>query len=126
MRYMSVAKPILEYIKTIQVHLDLQHSIKAFKRIMKYNKPYLHLIILIIILSSFRSYLFTLEPLYTAQIIDDVIVANDYDLLVGLLTKIFLAVAGFGVLNFIIVFINGYMAKRVVQDIRTDYYNALQ
>jgi ABC-type multidrug transport system fused ATPase/permease subunit len=126
MRDMSVAKPILEYIKGIRVQLDMQRSIKAFKRIAKYNKPYIHLIILIIILSSFRSYLFTLEPLYTAQIIDKVIVANDYDLLVGLLTKIFLAVAGFGILNFTIIFINGYMAKKIVQDIRTDYYNSLQ
>jgi len=123
---MSVAKPILEYIKGIRVQLDMQRSIKAFKRIAKYTKPYIHLIILIIILSSFRSYLFTLEPLYTAQIIDKVIVANDYDLLVGLLTKIFLAVAGFGILNFTVIFINSYMAKKIVQDIRTDYYNALQ
>ena len=126
MRDMSVAKPILEYIKGIRVQLDMQRSIKAFKRIAKYTKPYIHLIILIIILSSFRSYLFTLEPLYTAQIIDKVIVANDYDLLVGLLTKIFLAVAGFGILNFTVIFINSYMAKKIVQDIRTDYYNALQ
>jgi ABC-type multidrug transport system fused ATPase/permease subunit len=123
---MSVAKPILDYVKGLKVQLDLQRSVKAFKIIARFNKPYLPFIGLIVIFSAARSYLFTLEPLYTAQIIDNVIVANDYNLLVGLLTNIFLAVAGFGILNFIILFLNGYTSKKIIRDIRTDYYKSLQ
>ncbi len=123
---MSVAKPILEYIKGLKIQLDAQRSIKAFKIIAKYNRPYLPLIGLIVILSAARSYLFTLEPLYTAEIIDNVIVANDYNLLVGLVKNIFFAVAGYGILNFIIIFLNGYTSKKIIRDIRTDYYNSLQ
>jgi ATP-binding cassette subfamily B protein len=122
----SVAKPILEWIKTLKVQLDMQRSIKAFKIVAKYNKPYLPYLGLIALLSIARSYLFTLEPLYTAQIIDKVIVANDYDLLMGLLIRIFFAVAGFGILNFVIIFLNGYTSKNIIRDIRSDYYRSLQ
>jgi ABC-type multidrug transport system fused ATPase/permease subunit len=122
----SVAKPILEYVKNLKVQLDMQRSIKAFKIVAKYNKPYWPFLGLIVIFSAARSYLFTLEPLYTAQIIDNVIVANDYNLLIGLLINIFLAVTGFGILNFIIIFLNGYTAKSMIRDIRTDYYRSLQ
>ena len=123
---MSVAKPILEWVKTLKVQLDMQRSIKAFKIVAKYNKPYFAYLGLIVVLSAVRSYLFTLEPLYTAEIIDNVIVANDYNLLVGLLWGIFVAVAGYGLLNFVIIFFNGYTAKNIVRDIRSDYYRALQ
>jgi ATP-binding cassette subfamily B protein len=104
----------------------MQRSIKAFKIVAKYNKPYLPYLGLIVLLSIARSYLFTLEPLYTAQIIDKVIVANDYDLLMGLLIRIFFAVAGFGILNFVIIFLNGYTSKNIIRDIRSDYYRSLQ
>lgn len=123
---MSVAKPILEWVKTLKVQLDMQRSIKAFKIVAKYNKPYFAYLGLIVVLSAVRSYLFTLEPLYTAEIIDNVIVANDYNLLIGLLWGIFIAVAGYGLLNFVIIFLNGYTAKNIVRDIRSDYYRALQ
>ncbi len=123
---MSVAKPILEWIKTLKVTLDWQRSVKAFKIVAKYNKPYFVFLGLIVLLSAARSYLFTLEPLYTAQIIDQVIVANDYDLLMGLLIRIFLAVTGFGLLNFAIIFLNGYTAKTIIRDVRSDYYKSLQ
>ena len=123
---MSVAKPILEYVDNLKVQLDLQRSVKAFKIVAKYTKPYLLYVGLIVLFSVARSYFFTLEPLYTAQIIDKVIVANDYDLLVGLLENIFIAVTAFGLLNFAVIFLNGYIAKSVVRDIRTDYYRSLQ
>ena len=123
---MSVARPALEYIDKIKVQLDMKRSTRALKRMAKYGKPYLGWIVLIALLSVFRSRLFTLEPLYTSEIIDTVVINKDYDLLRGLLIKIFLAVTGFGLSNFAVVFINGYIAKRMIRDIRSDYYASLQ
>jgi ATP-binding cassette subfamily B protein len=123
---MSVAKPALEYIDNIKVKLDMERSIRAFRRVVKYIRPYLGWIVLIALISVLRSWFFTLEPLYTARIIDTVIVNRDYDLLAGLLTNIFLAVTGFGLTNLAVLFINGYVAKNAIRDVRSDYYKSLQ
>jgi len=70
---MSVAKPVLEYVRAIRIQTDIPRSVKAFKRLLRYHSPYSYLFIFIIALAALRSYLFTLEPLYTSQIIDEVI-----------------------------------------------------
>jgi ABC-type bacteriocin/lantibiotic exporter with double-glycine peptidase domain len=71
---MSVAKALIEDINAIKVERGLLESINAFKRLIKYYKPYIHFLIIIVVFSILRSYLFTLEPLYTSQIIDVVII----------------------------------------------------
>ena len=123
---MSVAKPILEYVRAIKIQTDVPRSMKAFKRLLRYHRPYLYLFIFIIVLAALRSYLFTLEPLYTAQIIDKVIVEGNHDLLLSLVLNIVIATVAFGVTNFIITYVNGYAAQLVIRDVRSDYYSSLQ
>jgi ATP-binding cassette subfamily B protein len=123
---MSVARPIMEYVKTIKTQAGLSRSVGAFKRLLRYHKPYAYFIFAIVALSVLRAYLFILEPLYTAQIIDNVIVGGKYELLSGLILNIVLAVVGFGIVNFVITYVHGYTAQFMIRDIRSDYYASLQ
>jgi ATP-binding cassette subfamily B protein len=123
---MSVAKPILDYVETIKTQAGLIGSAGTFRRILKYHRPYLLLIIGIFGLAVFAAYLFTLEPLFTAQIIDLVITQGKQDLLPGLVSNIVLAVVGFGIVNFVVSYGQGYLAQMVTRDLRSDYYSSLQ
>jgi ATP-binding cassette subfamily B protein len=123
---MSVAKPILDYIKTIKTQAGLLGSKGTFKRILKYHKPFLPLIVGILGLSVFGAYLFTLEPLFTAEIIDQVITQGKQERLLGLVLSIVFAVVGFGIINFVNSYAQGYLAQKVTRDLRSDYYSSLQ
>ncbi len=123
---MSTAKPILEYVRTIKTQAELSRSIGAFKRLLGYHKAYVYLIIPIVALSLLRSYLFTLEPIYTSQIIDIVIIGGRQELLADLILKIVLAQVCFGIINFILTYVHGYVAQMIVRDVGSDYYGSLQ
>jgi len=123
---MSVAKPILDYIRTIRTQANILRSTSMFKRLLTYHRRYSLLVILVIGLAIFGSYLFTLEPLFTAQIIDEVIIHGRAELLQGLIISIVLAMVSFGILNFVIAYTQGYLAQMVVRDLRSDYYAKLQ
>jgi len=123
---MSVAKPILDYVKTIKTQAGFLGSRGTFKRVLRYHRPYLPLIIGILGLSVFGAYLFTLEPLFTAEIIDQVITQGKQELLLGLVLSIVFAVVGFGIVNFVNSYAQGYLAQKVTRDLRSDYYSSLQ
>jgi ABC-type multidrug transport system fused ATPase/permease subunit len=123
---MSVAKPTLEYIKTIKTRANVLGSRTMFRRLLTYHKRYLPMIILVVGLAILASYLFTLEPLFTAQIIDLVMTQGKTELLQGLIVNIILAIVGFGILNLIIAYVQGYLAQMVIRDLRSDYYSKLQ
>lgn len=123
---MSVAKPILDYVKTIKTESEIFRSTSAFKRIITYHKRYLYLIALILGLTVVASYLFTLEPIYTAQIIDLVITQGKTQYLQGLVLNIVLAVVAFGLVNFVSAYAQGYLSQMISKDLRSDYYSSLQ
>lgn len=123
---MSVAKPILDYVKTIKTESEIFRSTSAFKRIIKYHKRYLYLIALILGLTVVASYLFTLEPIYTAQIIDLVITQGKTQYLQGLVLNVVLAVVAFGLVNFVSAYAQGYLSQMISKDLRSDYYSSLQ
>jgi len=129
---MAVAKPILGYIDSIEENRKaLSTQIKAFRRLMVYHKPYAPIIAFISTLAILRSFLFLLEPLYTAQLIDYVIGSNppttsNIALLSTLLMYIFLAVVGFAVVNWVIVYLNGTVSQMVMGNIRKEYYRSCQ
>jgi ABC-type multidrug transport system fused ATPase/permease subunit len=123
---MSVAKPILDYIKTIRTESEIFRSTSAFKRIIKYHKRYVYLIALVLGLTVVGSYLFTLEPIYTAQIIDLVITQGKTQYLQGLVLNIVVAVVAFGLVNFVSVYAQGYLSQMISKDLRSDYYSSLQ
>jgi len=123
---MSVAKPILEYVRTIRTRADIPGSARMFKRLMKCHRSYIHFFVLIAALAILRAYVFTLEPLYTAQIIDQVIIGGNYDLLLGLVLAIVVAAGIFGILNYAITYTQGYAAQLIIRDVRSDYYSSLQ
>ena len=123
---MSVAKPILEYVKTIKTQAEILRSTSTFRRFLKYHRPYLRLIAVTLGLTIFAAYLFSLEPLYTAQIVDQVITQGKSELLLGLVLNIVFAVVAFGIVNFFMTYMQGYLAQIVTRDVRSDYYSSLQ
>ena len=124
---MSVAKPILDYIDTIpEKPKDLLNQLRVFRRILRYHKPYIHLVVFITALAALRSFLFLLEPLYTSQIIDNVITPGNLAPLLGLLRNILFAVVGFAICDFFIRYLNGIMAQSVIGDMRKEYYQSVQ
>ncbi len=123
---MSVAKPILEYVKTIKTQAEILRSTSTFKRLLKYHRAYLHLIAAILAVTVLAAYLFSLEPLFTAQVIDLVISKGKSEFLLGLVVNIVLAVVGLGTTNFVNAYAQGYLAQMVARDLRSDYYSSLQ
>jgi ATP-binding cassette subfamily B protein len=77
-------------------------------------------------MTVFAAYLFSLEPLYTAQIVDQVITQGKSELLLGLVLNIVFAVVAFGIVNFFMAYMQGYLAQMVTRDVRSDYYSSLQ
>jgi ATP-binding cassette subfamily B protein len=123
---MAVAKPIIDYASSIKTKADWSKSSKALRIILSFHRPYVHYLAVIVALAVVRSYLFTLEPQYTSQILDQVVTAGHYELLLGLVTSIVLAVMGFALSNFVILYLNGRVAQYVIRDIRATYYHSLQ
>lgn len=123
---MSIAKPLVEYAKSLKPKKSFTQSFSAFKRLMKYHKRYYWFIVAIVILALVRSILFSLEPLYTTLIIDKVLGENNTSLLWGYLLVIILAGIGYAISNFVLIFVHGVMSQYIVRDVRTEYYRSLQ
>jgi ABC-type multidrug transport system fused ATPase/permease subunit len=123
---MSVSKPILDYAESLRPKKEFAQSFSAFKRLMHYHRRYYWFIAAIVVLALVRSVLFTIEPLYTTLIINNVIGAGNTDLLSGYLLVIVLAGIGYAVSNFLVIFVHGIMSQFIVRDLRTEYYRSLQ
>jgi len=123
---MSVAKPTLEYVRKIRTSADIQRTVRTFKRLMKYYKRYWAFIIVLLVIVAVKSYLFALEPLYTAQIIDQVITKGNYDVLAPLVLSIVLATGGYALLNYAATYSQAYVTQLIERQIRTGYYQSLQ
>jgi ABC-type multidrug transport system fused ATPase/permease subunit len=123
---MSVAKPLLDYIDTIEVKRGIRGSGEELRTLLRYHKRYIPHCAITVLLSGLRAYLFALEPLYLAQIIDEVVIQGQTLLLLSLVLKTFLAVVGVGVFSFLETFANSYYAELIIRDIRSDYYHSLE
>jgi len=124
---MSVARPILEYLNTIEEKpKGLALTLRTFVRILEYHKSALPLMLGITALAALRSYLFLLEPLYTSEIIDRVVTPRDPAPLPGLLWMILLTGVAWAVVNFVVLYLNGILAQDVVGRMRSAYYRSLQ
>ncbi len=123
---MSVEKPLLEYVYSLKPKKSFSESVTAFKRLIKYHRNYVHLVIIIVVLSFIRTYLFTLEPLYTSLMIDEVIVKGRQELLFEYIALILATGIGFAIVNFFIGYSNGLLALFITRDIRSEYYASLQ
>ena len=123
---MSAAKPLLDYVKALKPRKSFTESASALKRLLAYHKKYVLYILLTVVLSIVRSFLFTLEPLYTSFIIDKVIIGGAYDLLLGFLAIILVSGVGVGLFSFAMAYVQGVMSQYIVRDIRSEYYSSLQ
>ncbi len=123
---MSIAKPLLDYARSLKPQKSFVESFSAFRRLLKYHRRYLWIILVIAILALIRSIMFAQEPLYTSLIIDRVIGQGNTDLLLGYMLIIMLAGLGYAVSNFVLTYVHGVMSQYIVRDIRTDYYRSLQ
>ena len=124
---MSIAKPLLDYAKSLKPQKGFRQSFSAFKRLLKYHRRYYWFVAAIVILAVIRSILFSVEPLYTTYIIINVIgPPSNMSLLPGYLLVILLAGIGYAISNFILIYVHGIMSQYIVRDIRTEYYRSLQ
>lgn len=123
---MSVAKPILEYINGIKTQAQFLRSGSIFRRFLSHYRRYWYLAAASMGLAVFGAFLFTLEPLYTAQIIDQVVTNGHTEVLYGLIISIVLAVVGLGAVYLTNNYLQGYTAQLIVRDIRSEYYSSLQ
>jgi ABC-type multidrug transport system fused ATPase/permease subunit len=124
---MSIAKPLLDYAKSLKPQRGFRQSFSAFKRLMQYHRRYYWFIAAIVILALVRSILFSIEPLYTTFIIINVIgPPSNTSLLPGYLLVIVLAGIGYAISNFILTYVHGVMSQYIVRDIRANYYRSLQ
>jgi len=124
---MSIAKPLLDYAKSLKPQKGFAQSYSSFKRLLQYHKRYPWYIAAIVVLAVIRSILFSIEPLYTAYIIIYVIGPPiNTSLLIGYLLIIVLAGIGYAITNFILTYVHGVMSQYIVRDIRSEYYRSLQ
>jgi ABC-type multidrug transport system fused ATPase/permease subunit len=123
---MSIAKPLVDYAKSLKPQKGFSQSLSAFKRLMRYHTRYYWFVAAIVILALVRSILFAQEPLYTTFIIINVIGTGNTSLLPGYLLIILLAGIGYAITNFVVIFVHGIMSQYIVRDIRTEYYRSLQ
>jgi ATP-binding cassette subfamily B protein len=124
---MSVAKALIEDINAIKVERGLLESINAFKRLIKYYKPYIHFLIIIVVFSILRSYLFhSRTPIHFTDNRCCYYIGGKIESLSNLIIKTIVAVILFGIVNFFIVYFHGYFAQIVIRDIRSNYYSSLQ
>jgi ATP-binding cassette subfamily B multidrug efflux pump len=124
---MSIAKPLLDYAKSLRPQKGFSQSFSDFKRLMRYHRRYYWFMTAIVVLAAVRSILFSVEPLYTTYIIINVIgPPSDTSLLTGYLLVIILAGIGYAITNFILTYVHGVMSQYIVRDIRTEYYRSLQ
>jgi ABC-type multidrug transport system fused ATPase/permease subunit len=124
---MSIAKPLLDYAKSLKPQKGFAQSFSAFKRLLQYHRRYPWHVAAIVVLAVIRSILFSLEPLYTSFIIIYVIgPPTNTSLLMGYLLVIVLAGIGYAITNFILTYVHGIMSQYIVRDIRSEYYRSLQ
>ena len=123
---MSVAKPTLDYVRRIPTTAEFSKTITTFKRLLRYHRPHALFFAAIVGISAVKSYLFTLEPLYTAEIIDQVITQGNYSLLAPLIIDIVIVVSLYALLNYLVTYSQAYTAQQIERKIRSDYYASLQ
>jgi ABC-type multidrug transport system fused ATPase/permease subunit len=124
---MSIAKPLLDYAKSLKPQKGFAQSYSSFKRLLQYHRRYPWYIAAIVVLAVIRSILFSIEPLYTSYIIIYVIgPPTNTSLLMGYLLIIVLAGIGYAITNFILTYVHGVMSQYIVRDIRSEYYRSLQ
>jgi ABC-type multidrug transport system fused ATPase/permease subunit len=124
---MSIAKPLLDYAKSLNPQKGFAQSFSTFRRLMKYHRKYPWYLAAIAILALIRAILFSIEPLYTYYIIVNVIgPPTNTSLLLGYLLVIVVAGIGYAISNFVLTYVHGVMSQYIVRDIRSEYYRALQ
>jgi len=124
---MSIAKPLLDYAKSLKPQKGFAQSFSDFKRLLHYHRRYPWHVTAIVVLAVIRSILFSLEPLYTSNIIIYVIgPPSNTSLLMGYLLIIVLAGIGYAITNFILTYVHGIMSQYIVRDVRSEYYRSLQ
>jgi ABC-type multidrug transport system fused ATPase/permease subunit len=124
---MSIAKPLLDYVKSLKPQKGFAQSFLDLKRLLQYHRKYPWHVAAIVVLAVLRSILFSLEPLYTSYIIIYVIgPPTNTSLLMDYLLVIVLAGMGYAITNFILTYLHGVMSQYIVRDVRSEYYCSLQ
>lgn len=95
-------------------------------RLFQYVKPYWHIVVFTLILAEIVAYLGALEPIFTQQVIDNVIDKQQYAQLMPILMSLVVTVVGTGVANMVDHILEAVIAQNVMADIRRTLLGALQ
>jgi ATP-binding cassette subfamily B multidrug efflux pump len=96
------------------------------RRILRYLQPYWLLMGLALVLIELAAYAGALEPLYTQQIIDAVIVYHQYDQLNALVLLLIATVVGISLFTLVQQYIQAYVGQHVMATIRRGLMENLQ
>ena len=95
-------------------------------RLLRYVKPYWYLIASSLILAELVAYFGALEPIFTQQIIDNVIQNQQYEQLTPLILSLLATVIGIGFFNMFDHYIQAYMSQHVMSSIRQSLLDSFQ
>ena len=95
-------------------------------RLMRYLKPYLHLVVFCLIMAEVAAYLGTLEPIITGETIDMAIGKEQYERLSPLLVNLAFTVVGIGVFSFLDHYAQQFIGQRVMANVRRSLLDSLQ
>lgn len=95
-------------------------------RLFKYLKPYWYLMVFCLSMAEVVAYLGSLEPIYTQQIIDNVIEKQQYSQLTSLLLSLAMIVVGNGIISYLDHYAQMFVTQHVMANIRRLFLDSLQ
>lgn len=95
-------------------------------RIFSYLKPYWFQLLLVVIIILISSVLGLLPSIITGKIIDTAILGKDFALLIQLVILAILTLTGSQIVGVIESYINGWVSRRIVFDMRNEMFAHLQ
>lgn len=101
-------------------------STELLKRIFSYLKPYILLLVIVIILILFASVLDLLPSILTGKIIDDGFLKEDYGVVIQLVGYSFLVLIASNLINVVQTYFNSKIAQSISRDMRNQMYQHLQ
>ncbi|MDQ1280534.1 MAG: hypothetical protein QG670_1797 [Thermoproteota archaeon] len=104
----------------------VKNNLGTITRLFGYLKPYWYLVAACLIMAEVTAYLGALEPIYTQQVIDNVIEKQQYNQLTSLILSLIIIVVGSGFISYIDHYIQMYVTQRVMANIRRLLLDSLQ
>ena len=96
------------------------------KRLMRYVLKRWHLLVIIVACTIAATYIDIYIPKLGGQVVRNILEIRDYGVLVWLVIQIIGLTGLSGALSFILRYVNGYFAQKVIYEIRNEAYKSIQ